>query len=235
MLPILIVPDSGCDTIGSHELNKQATSLTTSCLPNRTVVGAHNEIASARIVEWWRWYCEFPHVEVFAIGCHGHDLIHPGGNESAKNLLADSERVLMAVARQWRKTLTTRSARSLAHIVGAPGIPVSPVLSTANVSSETIAWLLWCMSWWGMHDARSLFAKRLHPATRIVRWLSAAPLQLQEERSALTLRLLANTLEATRTLWRQVADRMRRRDAYLLDPRIIDVQFIWDDQKSIAR
>ena len=82
-----------------------------------------------------------------------------------------------------------------------------------------------------MRDARSL-RKAMHPATRIVRWLSTL-LTLQEEDSDMTLQLLAHTLNATRKLWWQVAERMQRRDAYLLDARIIDVRFIWDDQKSL--
>ncbi len=223
MLPILILPD----TRNTASSDSVAVSSDAANLPRPGAIRCG--VASSETLLVWREWCGVARAErIRTLSKEPYRHAAWARNDRSDFAsLQDCERLFRTFARRWHDSIKRTHRREIWTLISDTGALALPVVPTKRLHPDACAWILCSMYWWGVSHVRHLPAKRLHPATGIVRWrneLSAgAPNADQSSRVA---HLLYVTLLLTQQRFRTVSVRMHERGAYLLDPRIL--RFVFD-------
>ncbi len=225
MLPILILPDKRMAPA------YDAVSETSKTAYHHRTDVIRRGVASSDTLLVWREWCGVARAERVHIL---REVPHRDAGSARHNrgnfaTLRDCERMFRIFARRWHESLKGIHRREIWNLISDTGALTLPVVPSKRLHPDACAWILCSMYWWGVSHVRHLPAKRLHPATGVVRWrneLSAgAP---NEDRSSRVAHLLHATLLSTQQRFRTVSARMNGRGAYLLDSRILRFVFAFD-------
>ena len=99
----------------------------------------------------------------------------------SQELLRDCERLMRRLLRRSWARLPRTQRRAIRRKIRSFNLD-RPTIAVASGQADAAAWLLAAMHWCGCRHPAALFAKPLHPATGIVRWLTGFELSRQVER-----------------------------------------------------
>ncbi|MDN8618215.1 hypothetical protein [Variovorax ginsengisoli] len=147
---------------------------------------------------------------------------------AAASTLTESQELLRDCERLMRRLLRTSWARLPRTQRGAIKRKIRAfdldrtTITVASGQADAAAWLVAAMHWCGCRHPAALFAKPLHPATGIVRWLTAFEISRQVERPRDIIALLPKKMaiidQRSRVL---VATMIARRRVVALLPELL--------------
>lgn len=154
------------------------------------------------------------------------------GNAAEPGSLGDCERMLSRLLRHKRTALPMHARSALDRFCRSTHLVT---VKTSVLYPDAATWLLWAMSWRGVSTAQQTIVRSLHPPILLVKWWTSMPASLCFGPAGPLLRALCDCVERMYYFWRSVTARMRSYGTYLLDPRLVSIQFASPAESPSAR